>query len=174
MKYLLIIFAVLVTFTSCKSLKTYVSHSSFNDKTKTEQVTDTSKVVISKSETDVDTTKTVDVDTEVVVIQTDTTTVDGKLLVFPKTITKTKTTKIYVSKGNTSTKTSSDIKATGTASTITKTDIEKKEDIATKRKFNNTSIERIIYLLIAVIIVGYVVIKKYFPSIFAKLYKHIM
>ena len=41
----------------------------------------------------------------------------------------------------------------------------------TKKTFNNTAIVKFIYLIIAILLGGYIIVKKYFPSIFVKVKK---
>lgn len=55
--------------------------------------------------------------------------------------------------------------------TATKNDIEIEEELDTKKTFNNTAIVKFIYLIIALLLGGYIVVKKYFPSIFVKVKK---
>ena len=96
---------------------------------------------------------------------------DSTIVSVPKKIkrTKTKTTKNSNGEAVVIESKSDSTKITSTKTSEIKEDV--KTEIKSKSKMNNSPLVRGIYLIGALLVGGYIVVKKYFPSIFVKVTK---
>ena len=170
MKKLITLLIIGTLLSSCKSVKrisTETEHSSNNYKElgKSGKTSiDSFAKHVEKSVTNTDSTITIETIEFTTVIDT----VSGNIVAIPKTASKVKkeyknsTTSESLAESNIS-KNHIEVDTTKTKesfSEVTKT--------ASKVKRDSTAIARMGYLLLALVIIGYGVVRKYFPSIFVK------
>lgn len=173
MRKIFILLIIVVTIMSCKTKKK-VSHD-YEKEDKSEIITSDKTDSISKSiETDIivnEELETVEKITTKIDYQVVTDSVSGTKKSIPKTktVTSQKASKGTKSIEDKSTKTVN--KNTTEKDTSTKKDIDIKDEKDTKKTFNNTAIVKFGYLIIAILLGGYIIVKKYFPSIFVKVKK---
>jgi cobalamin biosynthesis Mg chelatase CobN len=170
MKYVL--FLSLLLFSSCKTSKEVTTKAYSKSEKEDKEIVDTMKYLNSNrgynSNTNssyVSETETEEVEYENIVKP------DSSIVSVPKKIkkTKTKTKKVTDSK-----EVSTESKSDSTKISVTKTSQKKevtKTDVKSKSKMNNSPLVRGIYLIVALLVGGYIVVKKYFPSIFVKVTK---
>ena len=170
MKYVL--FLILLLFGSCKTYKEVNTETYSKSEKKDKEIVDTMKYINSNigynSSTNssyVSEIETEEVEYENIVKP------DSSIVSVPKKIkkTKTKTKKVTDSK-----KVSNESKSDSTKTSIIKISQEKeviKTEVKTKSKMSNSTLVRGIYLIGALLVGVYIVVKKYFPSIFVKVTK---
>ena len=166
----LIIVAIILSLTSCKSVKKVTSSSEIHDTYSSQSgvtITDSIKSIISTKyivENVTDSSFTVEI-TDYVLIKD---TVSGNTLSLPKTtskVIKTYSNKIISSDSKESNYSKNHIEIDTTKIDSTNFTLEK---VDTKIKKDSTAIVRAGYLLLALVIIAYGILRKYFPSIFVK------
>jgi len=168
MKYVIILSALI--FTSCKTSKEMQTKTYIETKSSDKEEIDTMKYLNSNRGYDSSNNSTYTKDTEIEEIEFETIVKnDSVIITVPKKIKRTKTTTRKTTK--------EDITDTETKSDSTKivinresnTEVVNKSDTKTKSKMSNSPLVRGIYLIGALLIGGYIVVKKYFPGIFVKI-----
>ena len=98
-------------------------------------------------------------------------TLSNTTISLPKKITTTKKTNLKTQQGKTESSTKTEITTTYNKETDKEVTIEKEEKIIKEKKFSNNAIVRLLYLTVALILMAYIIVKKYFPSIFVRVSK---
>ena len=171
----LVIIAIVLTLTSCRSIKKVTSSSesydTHNSQIGTTIIDSIKSTVVHNytTESKSDSSFTTEV-TDYILIRD---TVSGNIISLPKTTSKV--TKAYSSKltelsSEDSSYSKNSIVIDTTKVNSTQYNLEK---VNTKIKRDSTAIVRVGYLLFALVIIAYGVIRKYFPSIFVKVRKFI-
>lgn len=170
MKYVIILSALL--FTSCKTSKEIQTKTYTETKSSNKEEIDTMRYLNSNRGYDSSNTSTYTKDTEIEEIEFETIVKnDSVIITVPKKIKKIKTTSRKITKEDII---ATEIKSDSTKIVINRessTEVVDKSDTKTKSKMSNSPLVRGIYLIGALLIGGYVVVKKYFPSIFVKITK---
>ena len=171
----LVIIAIVLTLTSCRSVKKVTSSSdsynTHNSQIGTTIIDSIKSTIVHKytTENKTDSSFTIEV-TDYILIKD---TVSGNTLSLPKTtskVTKTYSNKVISSDSKESDYSKNHIEIDTTKIDSTNYSLEK---VDTKIKKDSTAIVRAGYLLLALVIIAYGILRKYFPSIFVKVRKFI-
>ena len=170
MKKLITLLIISTLLSSCKSVKkvsteTEYLNNNYKELGKSRKTAiDSFAKHVEKSITSIDSTVIV----ETIEFTTVVDTVSGNIVVIPKTASKVK--KEYKNSISSESLAESNISKNHIRVDTTKTKESFSEVTKTtaKIKRDSTAIERIGYLLLAIVIIGYGVVRKYFPSIFVK------
>lgn len=170
MKYAILLSILVLS--SCKTSKQASTETYTKTKSSDKEIVDTMKYLNSNRGYENSNNSTYTKDTEVEEIEFETIVKnDSTIVSVPKKIkrTKTKTTKTSNGEVVVIESKSDSTKITSTKTSEIKEDA--KTEINSKSKMNNSPLVRGIYLIGALLVGGYIVVKKYFPSIFVKVIK---
>ena len=170
MRKLITLLIIGILLSSCKSVKkisteTEYLRNNYEELGKSRKTAiDSFAKHVEKSLTSIDSTVIV----ETIEFTTVVDTVSGNIVAIPKTASKVK--KEYKNSTSSESLTENNVSKNHTEidTTKTKESLSEVTKTTSKIKRDSTAIARIGYLLLAIVIIGYGVVRKYFPSIFVK------